>query len=177
VTRSLAVLAATLLATACSPEAAQSCPGERVASFAFDGDFATSGLAPGLDPDPALTDCDPAVGFPSPLKQFRGTLSADATGSGGALCRADGPVLFGTHAGVRWQVEDSADGAVLGGCGATCAASSHVFIWGDVVPDTTDPTAFTGALVEQLTFADGACGPCALPCAARYALHGSVEAP
>jgi len=177
VTRSLAVLAATLLATACSPEAAQSCPGERVASFTFDAELATSGLAPGLDPDPLLTDCDPAVGFPDSLVPFRGTLSADATGSGGALCRGVGPVLFGTHAGVRWRVEDEADGAVLGGCGPTCAARSHVVITGDVVPNTTDPTAFTGALVEQLTFADGACGPCFLPCAARYALHGSVEAP
>ncbi len=167
---------AALLVTACSPEAAPSCPGERVASFVFDADFPTSGLAPGLDPDPALTDCDPAVGFPSAL-QFRGTLSADATGSGGALCRSAGPILFGTQDGVRWQVEDSADGAVLGGCGPTCAASSHVFIRGDVFPDTTAPATFAGALVEQLTFDDGACGPCVLPCAKRYALDGTVEAP
>ncbi len=181
-TRSLAVLAATLLATACSPEAAPSCPGDPVASFAFDGDFATSGLAPGLDPDPLLTDCDPAIGFPrgSPTAaalSFRGTLSADATGSGGALCRSAGPILFGTHDGVRWQVEDSADGAVLGGCGPTCAARSRVVITGDVAPDTTAPATFAGALVEQLTFVDGACGPCILPCAARYALKGTVEAP
>ena len=91
--------------------------------------------------------------------------------------RADGPILFGTHAGVRWRVEEGADGAVLGGCGPTCAARSHVVITGDVTPNTTDPTAFTGALVEQLFFADGACGPCVLPCAARYALDATLEAP
>lgn len=180
-TRALAVLAA-LLVAACSQEAAQSCPGEPVASFAFSGAFSGGALAAGLDPDPALTDCDPAVGFPrggptKPALSFRGTLSADATGSGGALCRADGPILFGTHAGVRWRVEEGADGAVLGGCGPTCAARSHVVITGDVTPNTTDPTAFTGALVEQLFFADGACGPCVLPCAARYALDATLEAP
>ncbi len=178
-TRSSLLSLAALLAS-CSPAPAPSCPGEPVASFTFSGtktDAGTLDPALDLDPEPSLTDCAAEMGFPAPsLPVFTGTLSADATGPGGALCRTAGPILYGTRSGVRWEVEDASDGAVLGGCDPTCAAQSRIFIRGDVVPDTTAPTGFVGALVEQLTQTGGACGPCILPCAARYALSGTVEA-
>ncbi len=174
-----ALLPLLVLLAACAPEPTASCPGERVGSFAFSGTKREAGmLAAGLDPDPALTDCAAAVGFPDPsLLPFTGTLSADATGPAVALCRSDGPVLFGTRIGTRWKIVNEADGAVLGGCGPTCAAHSGVVITGDVVPDASAPAEFSGALVEELTVMDGACGACVLPCAARYALTGTVEVP
>lgn len=162
-----ALLPLLILLAACAPEPTASCPGEPVGIFAFTA---------GLDPDPALTDCAAAMKFP-PSLSFRGTLSADPTGPAAALCRSDGPVLFGTRSGTRWEIVNEADGAVLGGCSPTCAAHSRVVITGDVVPDASAPTGFTGVLVEELTVTDGACGACVLPCAARYALTGTAEAP
>ncbi len=180
-----ALLPLLVLLAACAPEPTASCPGERVGSFAF------SGCTPGsegcsslaldpdldLDPNPALPDCAAAVGFKPSLTPFAGTLSADATGPAAALCRSDGPVLFGNRIGTRWEIVNESDGAVLGGCGPTCAAHSRVEIRGDLVSDASAPAGFTGALVEQLTLVDGACGACVLPCAARYALTGVPEAP
>lgn len=173
-----ALLPLLVLLAACAAEPTASCPGERVGSFAFSGTKTEAGtLAAGLDPDPALTDCAAAVGFPDPsLPPFTGTLSADATGPAAALCRSDGPVLFGTRSGTRWEIVNEADGAVLGGCGPTCAAHSRMVIRGDF-PDASAPAEFSGALVEELTVMDGACGACVLPCAARYALTGTAEAP
>ncbi len=179
-----ALLALFVLLAACTTEAPQSCPGGQVGTFSFSGDKVDAGvLAPGLDPDPALTDCSVLMGFPGPSTTgpslaFQGTLASDATGSAGILCRTNGPVLFGTRSGTRWVVEDSSDGAVLAGCDLTCAAHSNVIISGDVVPDAISPTDFQGALVEQLIMTGGSCGStCALPCAARYTLAGKVVPP
>jgi hypothetical protein len=176
-----ALLALAALLASCSSETTESCPAGVVATLAFSGELtAGAGLSPGLDPDPAMTDCDAAkLGFPSVENRadlaFRGTLATDGTGASGALCRAGAPILFGTRAGPRWTVEEATDGAVLGACGPTCAARSRVVIAGDLAPDPTP--VFTGALVEQLTPAAGNCGGCVLPCAARYQLTGAEEAP
>jgi len=181
----LAVTRAALLAFAasvvvgCTTKDPASCPGGAVGSFSFTGTRVDAGmpaLAPDLDPDPALTDCSAAMGFPAELT-FSGELSSDATGTAGVLCRASGATLFGTRSGTRWVVEDGSDGAVLGGCDPTCAAHSWVVISGDVVPDVVSPTGFQGALVEQLTVTGGACGACVLPCATRYTLTGTVVPP
>jgi hypothetical protein len=178
---SLIVLLAFL--ASCTSDAEQSCPGAVVATLGFTAAPKAAGeLEPGMDPEPALTDCGPAIGFPvdadghrAALPPFRGSLAGDAAGPGGALCRSSGRILFGTRAGTRWVVEDSTDGAVLGGCGPTCAARSRVVIAGDL---TLEPApSFRGALVEQLTPTGGTCGACVLPCAARYQLTGTPEGP
>jgi hypothetical protein len=171
VQRALVISVAVLLAS-CTEEEAQVCPGEVVARFDFSGDGRTAGeLEAGLDPDPALTDCSAAVGFPTPrppLRPFGGALAAEPGSAAGAMCRADGLVLFGTRDGTRWVVETSTDGAVLPDCGVVCAARSRVVISGDVAG-----TRFEGALVEQLSATAGDCSACALPCAARYSVVGT----
>jgi hypothetical protein len=170
-----AVVAAAV-ALACSTETPQSCPGEVVAEFTFEA-VATTAIAAGLDPEPALTDCTAGLGFPATLDPFGGTLAADPASAAGALCRPRGPHLFGTRAGPRFRVETSSGGAVLGVCGPTCAATSRLVITGDVLPDVAAPQEFRGALVEQLSPSEGACDACALPCAARYRLTGTVVPP
>jgi hypothetical protein len=173
VPRALAAALALLLAS-CTEESEEACPGEVVSQLAFAGASVAAGqLGEGLDPEPALTDCSAAMAFP-PTLAFGASLAVDGTGSAGALCRGDGAVLFGTRIGDRWVVEESSDGAVLGGCDPTCAARSRVVVAGDLDPGRT---SFSGALVEQLTAAGGSCGACVLPCAARYALTGAAEAP
>ncbi len=179
-TRTALLLLAALLA-ACTTEEAQSCPGEQVGSFSFIGGRVAKG-APEIalfDPVPDLPDCGVDPGFPTTITPFSATLASDATGTAGVLCRANGPVLFGTRADNRWMVSDSTDGAVLAACDPTCAARSDVSIRGDVVPDAISPTGFQGALVEQLTQTAGSCGACGAPlsCAARYQLTGTVLPP
>jgi hypothetical protein len=74
-------------------------------------------------------------------------------------------------------VEASSPGAVLEACGPTCAATSRLVIVGDVLPDLESPQEFRGGLVEQLSASEGSCDACVLPCAARYALTGTVQRP
>jgi hypothetical protein len=174
VPRAAVLVALAVVLSSCTEETEQSCPGEVVEAFAFTGTPRIAGELGTLDPVPALTDCAPALGFPASLA-FGASLAADAGASAGALCRNDGAVLFGTRTGDHWTLEETTEGAVLGGCDPTCAARSRVVISGDVVPGT--PAAFAGALVEQLTATGGVCGACVLPCAARYALSGVPETP
>ena len=172
-----ALLAFASVIAGCTTSETASCPGGAVGSFSFTGTRVAAGtLAPDLDPAPALPDCSAGMGFPASLT-FSGELSSDPTGTAGVLCRASGATLFGTRSGTRWVVEDGSDGAVLGGCDPTCAAHLRVVVSGDVVPDVVSPTGFQGALVEQLSATGGTCGACVLPCAARYALSGTVVAP
>lgn len=168
-------LAALLLVAACD-EAPQECPGTEVASFQFGGTKVSAGdpTLAGLDPAPALPDCVPEVGYPSTLGPFTGTLSAGPTPQAAALCRPPARVMFGQRTGDRFVVETTTDGAVLRGCEG-CPARLRLVIAGDVLPGAPSPaTGFQGALVEVLTAADGACGTCVLPCAARYHLTGIV---
>jgi hypothetical protein len=168
-----ASLLAALLLASCTTEPEQSCPGGIVATLAFTGERTAAGqLGTGLDPDPALPDCAAAVGFPGSLPPFVASLAGDAVGPAGALCRADGAVLFGSRSAARWTLESTADGAVLGGCDPTCAARSRVVITGDLA---AGPAGFSGGLVEQLSRTGGACGACVLPCAARHTLVGVPE--
>jgi hypothetical protein len=176
--RAAVPLALALLLAACTSDEAESCPGAPVAQLTFEGQQAAAPLPEGLDPDPALTACAPAIGFPESLP-FSGTLAADPGASTAALCR-EGRVFFGTRDGARWSVETSADGAVLSGCGSSCVARSRTVLRGDVGPDPEAPTTFAGALVEQLSLDPGRpageCGGCELPCAGRYTLTGAVQA-
>jgi hypothetical protein len=178
VTRAV-LLCGVALAVACSTEEPQPCPGQVVGVFTFGpATLTTTALVEGLDPQPLLSDCPSALRFPATLPRFRGTLAADpAPGArGGALCRADGPHLLGTHEAERFDVATSSGGAVLQACGSTCATTSRLVIRGDVLPDLASPQEFRGALVEQLSASEG-CGACALPCAARYVLEGTAEPP
>jgi hypothetical protein len=173
----LAIVAAAVLA-ACGAEEEPSCPGEVLASFSFAatprlllGDPALEG---GLDPDPAVPDCQEMLAFPSAV-QFRGTIARDPRATTGALCRPEGPVLFGAQSGDRWRFEDGTAGAVLGACDPTCSAFSRVVVTGDTLRDEDRLTGFEGTLVQVLSQRDGACGACVLPCAARYRLLGTAE--
>lgn len=169
-----ALLAAALALAACSPDAAQSCPGQAVFDAVFDGSLVHGAIAG--DRWPADPVCPASLGFPGKLGSFQGRLSAEAGTGAGALCRG-GQVLFGVHSGGHWEVEASSGGAVLGPCGSTCAATSHAVIVGDVLPDPVNPTSFVGSLVERLTRSEGACDACTLPCVARYALTGTGSPP
>lgn len=168
-TRAVPALPLLLLLAACNAAPSGACPGDAVAAFDFTGTQARAGdLGAGLDPVPAVSDCPQAVGFPAAIG-FSGTLTAIGA-SGAALCRQGATNLTGTRADSRWTVRSESSGAVLGGCGATCTAGSRVTVTGDLTPDATAPTGFSGAVVEELSFDAGDCGSCALPCAGRYVL-------
>jgi hypothetical protein len=171
-------LCAALLA-ACGGEDAAECPGEAVATFAFGGtkvDASDPAIA-GVDPVPATPDCGTSVGHPAagePLPLFEATLSAGPASEAAALCTTRGVVLFGQRTGDRYVVETATSGAVLSACGTSCTAAMRVLVAGDVVRADGAAVAFGGVLVEVMTAQDGAaCGPCVLPCAARYALAGT----
>jgi hypothetical protein len=183
VSRAAPVLAALLAAlAACNASPSHTCPYSAVVALQFTGSRAAAGaLAPGLDPSPAFADCplpgtlDP-IGFPSTVA-FAGTLAANEGDPRAALCRTGATNLGGSRADARWTVHVDAPGAMLGNCGATCAAISRVTVTGDVTPSAAAPTGFSGALVETLEYDAGDCGTCALPCAGRYALTGVKGAP
>lgn len=173
--RSAAVALAAFLLAACDDQGAPECPGEPVASFHFVGTRVAAGdPSIALDPVPATADCDAALGYPDSV-DFYGTLSADAAGPAGALCRSPGPVLFGQRTGDRYLLEASAEGAVLGeACTGTCSAGLRLLVAGDVLREGGAAVSFAGVLVEVMSALPGsACGTCALPCAARYALTGT----
>lgn len=167
------VLVLPIALAACADEDAAVCPGEPVATFHFAGTKVAAG-DPALDPAPDVPDCTDDLGFPAAIA-FQGTLAADPASSAGTLCRAQGPVLFGTRAGDHFAVETSTDGAVLGEqCAPTCSAGLSLLVTGDVVRVDGAAASFSGLLVEVMSAAAGsACGACALPCAARYALEGT----
>jgi len=174
--RRLAPLAIATLALAACDETSGECPGDPVASFTFDGTRVPAGgpsLA-GLDPFPSIPDCEAAVGYPPGLDPFPGVLSSGPSPMAAALCRPGARVMFGQRAADRFVVETTTEGAVLGGC-AGCPARLRLVVAGDVLPGgTSPPTGFAGVLVEVLSATGGDCGTCLLPCAARYALNGSV---
>jgi hypothetical protein len=183
--RRAATAAALALAAlgACSDPPAQACPGAAVATFHFTGslvakdDPSIAGFDPVTD-----EDCDPPQGpqigpaFPDVLPPFDGLLAADPSGQSAALCRPTGIVLFGQHSGTRYSVQGSTDGAVLASCAATCSAALRLFVVGNVSSDPGGaPSGFAGVLVEEMSKVGAAdCGTCTLPCAARYALAGTL---
>jgi hypothetical protein len=183
VTRAAPVLAALLAAlAACSASPSSTCPFGPVVALELTGTrSAAGGLAAGLDPAPAVSDCplpgtlDP-IGFPTTIA-FSGTLAANEGDVRAALCRTGATNLVGSRADARWSVHSDSPGAMLGGCGATCSAVSRVTVVGDLTPGATAPTGFSGALVEELDYDAGDCGSCALPCAGRYTLTGVKGGP
>lgn len=170
------VLASLLAALSACDEGVDECPGDEVGELTFSGTRVPAGdpsLA-GLDPDPSLPDCEAEVGHPDLLPPFPGTLSSGPSPQAATLCRAGARPMFGLRTGDRFDVETTTDGAVLRDCGG-CPARLRLVVRGDVLAGGgAPPTGFDGALVEILSAADGPCGACVLPCAARYALAGGV---
>lgn len=168
----LAALAPGLLA-GCGTSVADACPGETLGVFAFTG---ARNLAP--DPEaPAIPACPPETGFDDAPIAFSGTLSSDPATLGAAFCsgRPLAATLFGAQAGDAVQVEATTRGAVLGGCGATCATELTVILRGTVLRDAGGAaTGFGGSYIERMSRAEGDCGACPLPCDARYDVTGAA---
>ncbi len=172
----LAPALAALATLAACDEGGADCPGDEAAELAFSGTRVPSGdpSLTGLDPDPSLPDCEAAVGHPDLLPSFPGTISFGPSAQAVTLCRAGARPMFGLRSGDRIDVETATDGAVLRDCGG-CPARLRLVAAGDLLPGGAAPPAgFDGALVEILSSADGPCGACVLPCAARYAITGGV---
>lgn len=170
--RPLAAALALAVLAGCPSRPDPICPGAPLADLAFSGALVAAGTPAlaGLDPVPDLPDCAAAAGFPAALS-FAGTLTSEPSGAG-ALCRPSGEVMGGSRSADRWTVFVDTTGAVLGDCAPTCAARSRTLVIGDVTPSAAVASGFNGALVEHLLPDTGDCGPCTLPCAARYALSG-----
>jgi hypothetical protein len=193
----LALAVSGLSALACASHDTPSCPGNTVATFAFEGTLVHPGdpLAPALalDPVPTLPDCTPdpsdasaPIKYPQLLPPFDAKLAANPATNAAALCRPTGVVYSGEHTGTsRYAVEADADPAVP--CASSvCSATLRVIVVGDVQVDAGGaPQSFTGILVEALSEDRGSCAGClppvpganppALACAARYALTGSLR--
>jgi hypothetical protein len=170
--RRVALLAVALAASigACGTSDPDACPGLAIGTFAFDG---VRDLAPGTGGAPA---CPPDTGYGDGPIAFRGTLSSDPQTLGAAFCsgRALAANLFGQRTGDAVDVEASTAGAVLGGCGATCAAELTVILRGTVLRDGTGAVSgFQGEYVERMARLAGDCGACPLPCDARYDVTGA----
>jgi hypothetical protein len=169
-------LVALVAAGACTSDSAEECPGEAVATLAFTGVRVSQGaLDPALEPDPAAPDCEAGLGYPAELAPFTGAVSTDPASGTAALCRTGegAQPLYGTLASGRLAVETATDGAVLGSpCAEGCVATLALALRGSF-SGTGPELRFDGAVVERLAVRAGAaCGGCALPCAARYAVTG-----
>jgi hypothetical protein len=165
----LAVLLAVPLG-ACGRSDPDACPGQPIGTFSFAGvrDLAA---APGGAPA-----CPPETGYGDAPIAFRGTLSSDAQTLGAAFCsgRALAANLFGQRSGDAVLVEASTTGAVLGGCGASCATDLTVVLRGTVTRDAAGAASgFDGEYVERMERIAGDCGACPLPCDARYDVTGT----
>jgi hypothetical protein len=160
-----ALLATLLLAAAaagCSDKQASSCPGVPVGTF----DFTVS------NPSDAASDC--AKKAPSAddrvVGTFQGALAEDLALGTAALCLPGehAEPYFG-HVEAGLYTLDSAGGlAVLGTCGPNCSTQATLSIAGSI----DGSGAFVGTLTETFGYESGACGTCALPCAAPYGLVG-----
>jgi hypothetical protein len=107
------------------------------------------------------------------------TLSGDLGSGTTALCTGArlGDDLTGTRTGDHIEVSATTEGALLGGCAATCAATLTVTVEGELVPPATPdaPLRFEGTLIEQLDSTGADCGQCVLPCKATYDLTGDAR--
>jgi hypothetical protein len=166
-----ALLVLSLLAAACSePVETFPCPGSPVARLAFSGPRTAVTCAGGA----------PAAGvnslYPAEVR-FTGTLTSSASGAGAALCLANprAEPLLGTRVADHFEVALETRGALLGGCGASCAVTVLQRVSGSLErgPGGT-PTGFTGTLVDQatvdLTVPGAHCSECTTPCQAVYTL-------
>jgi hypothetical protein len=167
----LALPVLTLLAAGCS-ESAESfpCPGTPVATLVFSGPRTLVTCAGGA----------PAAGvnslYPGEVR-FTGTLTSSTSGAGAALCLAStrAEPLLGTRVADHFEVALETRGALLGGCGTSCAVTVLQQVTGTLERDPGGtPSGFTGTLVDQATL-DGSvtgarCSECTTPCQASYAL-------
>jgi len=171
----LAVATLALLGPACQKGAVEACPGEPVATLQLQGTRVD-----------AATHCDsPAVDWisvgqvPPTISAFIATIAADPDTGSAALCtgRRLSATLYGTLADGHVHVEAATEGAVLGGCAATCTArltvtvDAHLVAGADgvlVLAPETDTEKNT--LVEQVDPTGGPCGACTFPCISTYTL-------
>jgi hypothetical protein len=171
----LAVATLALLGPACQKGAVEACPGEPVATLQLQGTLVD-----------AATHCDsPAVDWisvgqvPPTISAFIATIAADPDTGSAALCtgRRLSATLYGTLADGHVHVEAATEGAVLGGCAATCTArltvtvDAHLVAGADgvlVLAPETDTEKNT--LVEQVDPTGGPCGACTFPCISTYTL-------
>jgi hypothetical protein len=168
-----ACLLLTLLAAGCSQSVESiPCPASPVAFLHVQGLLTQVSCAGGA----------PAAGvnslFPSTV-DFYGTVTFAPGGSTAALCLASpgAEPLVGTRTADQVDVSLTTTGALLSGCDAACAVTVAQRVTGTLQRDPGGaPTGFTGELqdVETLDPAvpGAACGPCATPCQATYALTG-----
>lgn len=167
----LAALAAAGLACQSDPPYA-SCPGERIATFAFEGggDLPAPALLPGEE---ALPTCP---GAPTALS-FTAAIAFDPDDAGAAALCTDRRLAVaarGTRTGDAIDVSTTTGGAVLAACSSKCLVEVTERVAGTLLPDATAPERFEGALVDTVRAAAGAVcegDGCTLPCAARYAIE------
>jgi hypothetical protein len=175
----LAGLLGLALATACSTQTGEDCPGEILVSLALRGvrDDGHTGcvvppsggwVVPATLPDRAPTRDDPTPSFHASFRQL--------DGAGIAYCSdaSRAAVLRGTRTGDTLAVERTLSGAVLGSCAATCQPRVTERIEGVLVEQDGAPATFTGTLTETFEGSDG-CGSCQLPCTSTYTLTGTAE--
>jgi hypothetical protein len=148
------------------------CPGSAIATFDFTGTRSQVTCAAGA----------PAAGvnalYPATVA-FTGTLTATASGAGAALCldHARAEPLLGTLATDQVDVALQTRGALLAGCSATCAVTTHQQVTGAVLRGAGGaPSGFSGTLLDQATLdatvTGASCSPCTTPCQATYLLSG-----
>lgn len=167
----LAALLAAL--AACQSVGTAPCPGAEVATFALAG---TRNLA--ADPlAPDVPACRNDAGFGSALDTiaFTGTLAFDRGAAWFCTGRRHANQLVGPRSGAEVELETTTAGAVLSGCGASCAATVTAFLRGTVGAAADGTPTFTGTWIERFTpDPDAGCGTCTLPCDGRYDVTGTA---
>lgn len=162
------VLAALVLAAACSSDGEEACPGEPVGTFLLEVSV-PEGASPSVcAAEPPVTDPPTRV-----VARFRARLTGEASAGGApaALCPGGrAATYYGSRAADgTYSLEASSGVAVLERCGASCAVSATEQITGAVAGEGAAAT-FSGTLVERFEYLAGPCGDCALPCAATYSI-------
>lgn len=172
---SRALLAALLLAAACSGDAEDACPGEAVGSFLLEVSVPEGAEPSACRAEPPATEPSTRV-----VARFAARLTAEPTEAGtspAALCRGG---RAATYYGARaedgtYSLEASSGLAVLDACGPNCSVSATARVTGAVAGAGPD-AAFSGTLEERFEYRAGDCGSCALPCVATYGLTSGVPA-
>jgi hypothetical protein len=170
------LLAALVLAAACSGDGEEACPGEPVGSFGLE-------VSAPEDSVPSACAAAPPVAEPPTrvVARFEARLTAEPSTAGttaAALCLGGrAATYYGSRAADGTYTLDASSGiAVLDRCGPNCAVSVTERVTGVVAGEGAAAT-FTGALEERFEYLAGQCGACVLPCAATYALTTAVPAP
>lgn len=167
------LLAALLLAAACSRGTEDACPGEPVGSFLLQ-----VSVPEGAEPSACAAEPPPSDPPTRVVATFAARLNAEPSAAGSspaALCPGGrAATYFGTRApDGTYTLEASSGLAVLERCGSNCSASASQRLTGSVAGEGASAT-FTGTLEERFDYLAGDCGACVLPCAATYAVTSTV---